>query len=74
VAEQSVDFADEGTCCFCRKPLDCCESEQRTLKMSTTDGESYLVAYHEHCFREWLDSAGPIASLSAQMSNGRKTF
>ena len=74
VAKQSVDSSDDGTCCFCRKPLDRPESQQRTLKMSTTDGEAYLVAYHEHCFREWLEGAEPVAPRSAQMSKGRKTL
>jgi hypothetical protein len=68
-----ADFPDERACCFCRKSLDCRESEQRTLKMSTTDGGSYLVAYHEYCYREWLESAEPVAPLSVQVSNGRKS-
>jgi hypothetical protein len=67
-------FADEHNCCFCKKPPDRRDSEPRTLKMSTTDGESYLVSYHEHCFREWLENAEPVAPLSTQMSKGRKSL
>jgi hypothetical protein len=66
--KQSLDVADESACCFCRKSVDRREPEQPTLKMSTTDGGAYLVAYHEHCFREWLENAEPVAPPSAQSS------
>jgi hypothetical protein len=68
MAKQSLDVADESACCFCRKPVDRQESEQPTLKMSTTDGGAYLVAYHEHCFREWLENKEAVAPLAAQSS------
>jgi hypothetical protein len=65
---QSV--ADEGVCCFCTKPLNRLESQQRTATVKTTGGELYVVEYHEHCFREWLGENQATAPLSLDL-NGR---
>jgi hypothetical protein len=59
---------------LCKKPPDRRASETRTLKMSTTDGAAYLVSYHEHCFREWLENAESVVPLSEQMLKDRKSL
>ena len=63
--KQSV--ADEDVCCFCRKPPDRRESEQRMTTIKTTDGRSYVVEYHEHYFRAWLGDNQAIAPLSLDL-------
>ena len=65
MAKQSV--ADEGVCCFCVKPLDRLESQQRTATIKTTEDEIYVVEYHEHCFREWIGENQATAPLSLDL-------
>ena len=71
MAKQSV--ADEAVCCFCIEPLGGREPHERTLTINTTNGELYVVKYHENCYRAWLGD-NYVARRSSHLAETARVY